>query len=31
MRKSLHDCVTKKLSSLVDPSGDGFKRRPAIS
>lgn len=31
MRKALLDCVTKKLSSLVDSSGDGLDGRPALS
>jgi RNA polymerase sigma-70 factor (ECF subfamily) len=31
MRKALLDCVTKKLSILIDPSGVGFESRPAIS
>ncbi len=31
MRKALLDCVTKKLSSLIDSSGDGLDGRPALS
>jgi RNA polymerase sigma-70 factor (ECF subfamily) len=31
MRKALLDCVTTKLSSLIDPSSDGFEGRPAVS
>jgi len=31
MRKALLDCVTKKLSSLMDSSGDGLDGRPALS
>jgi len=31
MRTALLDCVTKKLSSLVDSSGDGLDGRPALS
>jgi RNA polymerase sigma-70 factor (ECF subfamily) len=31
MRKALLDCVTTKLSSLIDSSGDGLDGRPALS
>lgn len=31
MRKALFECVTKKLSSLIDPFGDGCGSRPALS